>query len=148
MVQIALANPFGIGLADENLQRLARQHGLDFASAHNIYLTIALQAGFLGLAAFLFIVGTVLARVRRAWRWVSTPDQRRALTLSLFAILAFLMVGFTEPIWENGEKLNHIFWLFCGISLGTSARVLDSSRQRSAETQQTATLEEAQASGL
>jgi len=148
MIQIAFENPFGIGLADQNLQPIAIQHGTDTPSAHNIYLTLALQTGFLGLAAFLFIVGTVIARARRAWRWTSLPDQQQALTLSLFAILSFLMVGFTEPIWENGEKLNHIFWLFCGISLGTSARVLNLARQRTAETQQPTTLEEAQASGF
>jgi hypothetical protein len=73
--------------------------------------------------------------VQKLWRAAkaaSSQAQRRIVDCALLGMLGFLIVGFGEPVWENGYKLNHIFWLLSGIGLALADRVLAERRVPSA----------------
>ena len=119
-----MANPFGVGLAPENLHLALEKYGLPFASPHSIYLVIPMQVGILGLLLFLAMIMSILSKMLRALRLATMPVQSLNLGCALVCVSAFLMAGIAEPIWENGQKLNNLFWLFSGIGLSLSERVL------------------------
>jgi O-antigen ligase len=123
-------NPFGVGLPPDNILAIGGRYETGgLSNAHNIYLNLAVTTGFLGLFAFLAMVGSVL---RRAWRVLRvTPDPKaRQATLSLFlSVCGFLLGGIVEPIYDNGYKLNHLLWLLVGLSLATSRRAMAAARE-------------------
>lgn len=123
-LDLIAANPFGVGLAPENLHLALERYGLPIASPHSIYLTIPMQVGILGLLLFLAMVSSIITRMLRALRLATMPLQRLNIGCALLCVAAFLIAGVAEPIWENGQKLNNLFWLFSGIGLSLSERVL------------------------
>lgn len=123
-LQMAIDNPLGVGLSVDNIVIAKRPYGIAFTSPHNLYLTVLLQAGFAGLFAFLALTGAILLRNLRAWWRVRDPARRQLLLAVAQPLLAFFVVGVSESVWENGFKINQIFWLWCGISAATSARAL------------------------
>ena len=131
-IPVIVSHPFGVGLTAPIVLEVAREAGIPVVP-HNIYMNMALQTGFVGLFAFLAVVGAVVFQNLRAWRRVLDP-RRRQLLLQLFvAVSAFLLVGLAEPVYDNGQKLNNFFWLMCGISLSTSFRMLAEARRDRAE---------------
>jgi O-antigen ligase len=122
-------NPFGIGLSVANFGLMLSRYGIPgVVSAHNIYLDIGLQTGLPGLLLFLSICGLVLLQNRRAFRLARDRQQRDTLLLLFLPVLGFLAVGFFEPIYTISTKLNNLFWLLCGLSVGESARVFAAHR--------------------
>lgn len=131
-LQLVLARPYGIGLAPQNFLAEMASVGLPLATPHNIYLTLALETGIAGLFLFVAMVSTIVQKLWRAAKAASSQAQRRIVDCALLGMLGFLIVGFGEPVWENGYKLNHIFWLLSGIGLALADRVLAERRVPSA----------------
>ena len=108
--------PMGLGLTPQIFaQELNRIHpGMHYANPHSIYLGLLIHTGvfgFLAFAAMVFIalrkgLGPLLGTVGK------TPSP--ILLIPAACILIFLFGGVTEPIYSNGHKLNHLFWLFIG----------------------------------
>ena len=122
-------NPLGIGLAPANFSLRMAQYGIPgVVSAHNIYLDMALQTGILGLLLFLWMVTLVLLQNRRAA--TATPDavERAALLYLFLPTLGFLAVGMVQPIYSIPNKLNHLFWIGCGVSAALSLQILAARR--------------------
>ena len=117
-------HPFGVGLHPENILRVGAQYGTRMAGAHNIYLTLAVMTGFLGIFAFLGLVGSVLLRIWRALRESQDPQTRQAAMYLFLAVGGFLLGGTVEPIYTSGYTLHQLFWLLVGLSLATSQRAL------------------------
>lgn len=147
-VQVILSNPFGVGLAPENLKMALSRAGIQLATPHNLYLTIPLQVGIVGLVLFLAMVGTILGKIFRARHLSRLPIQRVNLDCALLCMSAFLIAGFAEPIWENGHKLNNLFWLLAGIGLFASNLVLAERRQPAREGAPALDAEHAPAHGI
>ena len=60
-----------------------------------------------------------------AYKLASELGFRRVLLLAvMMPLLGFFFVGVTESVWENGIKINQLFWFWCGISISTSTRML------------------------
>jgi O-antigen ligase len=122
-------HPLGIGTSPANFQARVAEYGIPgVVSAHNIYLDIALQAGIFGLAIFLGIIFGVLRANRRAAAGATDPVDREALVYLFLPLVGFLGAGFFEPIYGVSNKLNNLFWLSCGLSLGLSQKILDARR--------------------
>ena len=123
-IQMVLDNPLGVGLSVDNLTRTAAPYAIPFTSTHNLYLAVLVQVGFAGFAFFLALTGAILYRNYRAWRTVTDASRRVLLLAVMMPLLGFFFVGVTESVWENGIKINQLFWFWCGISISTSTRML------------------------
>jgi O-antigen ligase len=122
-------NPFGVGLTGENLIRAVGRYGLHgVSSAHNIYLDIAVQIGIFGLIIFLVIAASVLNGNRRVMRIAADPAAREGLTFLFLALVGYLLVGVVEPIYTVESKLNTLYWLLAGLSVGAARVVMAEQR--------------------
>lgn len=125
-----LDHPFGVGLAVANFDAKVAEYGIPgVVSAHNIYLDIALQSGILGLGVFLAIAFAAIFSNRRAAALTADRGQREALVYLFLPIVGFLGVGFFEPIFTISNKLNTLFWISVGLSVGASQRILAARRE-------------------
>ena len=108
--------PMGVGLTSKIFaEELNRVHpGFFFANPHSIYLGVMVQTGVLGFLAMATLVGGALSRglytVRESARRYYSP----LYAIPAIGILVFLCGGITEPIFSNGHKLNHLFWILIG----------------------------------
>jgi O-antigen ligase len=126
-----LGHPFGIGLAPANYAQRIAEYGIPgVVSAHNIYIDIALQTGLPGLLCFVSIAAMTLLRNRRAAAVATDPIDKLALVYLFLPIVGFLTVGIVQPIYTISNKLNHLFWISCGVSLGVSQVILAAHRAR------------------
>lgn len=126
-----LGHPFGIGLAPANYARRIAEYGIPgVVSAHNIYIDIALQTGLPGLFSFVSIAAMTLLRNRRASAVATDPIDKLALVYLFLPIVGFLTVGIVQPIFTISNKLNHLFWISCGVSVGVSQVILAAHRAR------------------
>jgi O-antigen ligase len=124
-LRILADHPFGVGLLPENMRPIAPRYGTPHTTAHNIYLDQAVKMGVQGLFAFALLVGHILWRNWRGLRSAAEdPRRRRVLVYALLTLLGFLVGGLVEPIYNNGTKLNEVFWVLCGVSYAVSARAL------------------------
>lgn len=110
---LALSHPIvGVGL-----QNLHAPDG-SYEMAHNVFLQVLAETGFIGLALFLYLV----------WRaWNCTEVSHSRVTLTLFLLLAGAS-GFFEPTLRTREY-DYVFWLIVGVV--SQVRVLDSRPRRS-----------------
>jgi len=83
-------------------------------AAHQTYLQVAAEQGFLGLAAFLWLLGAALFAARRAL--ARGRDFRdRMLTIGAISALAALLVhSFLDYDWYIGA-IGLVFWLLLGL---------------------------------
>ena len=144
---IIAQHPFGVGVTTKAVLDTAAKYNIPFAP-HNVYLGIAMQIGILGLIMFLIMAGVSLARGFRAWRITREPRRRLVLTYVFIAQIGWLLAGISETLFENGYKMNQLYWFFLGLSLATSGRVLAEARRGGASQQAPVALEEATAHGL
>jgi O-antigen ligase len=130
-VQIIGDNPLGLGHspADYTAALASREPTLFWATPHNIFLGLAVSTGLIGLFAFM---GIALRALREGWQTIRRLDDKGEYALMvapLLSVVGFLVAGFTEPIYDNGTKLNHILWLVLGAAVGAAR---GASAQRSA----------------
>ena len=101
--------PLGIGPGNFQEKYLAYQKYfplyLEWAvpQPHNLYLSLLLQAGTLGLVGFLFLLISLLKRVRQVWHEKSlAPEQQAYGALLISLLLFYLLVGlFDTPYFKN-----------------------------------------------
>jgi putative inorganic carbon (HCO3(-)) transporter len=115
-LDIIADNPLGIGLSPEHYIEQVSRHraGFFFASPHNLYLGLAANIGIPGLLAFLLLVFAAIWRGLVALNQSTNPREFQLLLLPMGMVLVFLVGAFTEPIYANGHKLNHLFWFAVG----------------------------------
>lgn len=126
-----LENPFGIGL-DPYIYGDTLRLGVN--TPHDMYLDIASQTGFLGLVAFLWLVGAAMHRMWSA-RSSGSPHAKTAVTAMFVGVAGFLLGGITEPHYHNGFKLQRIIWILLG--MGSAAPIWAGLRSGVANTQRT-----------
>lgn len=132
-LRLVLNHPLGVGLSSGDIITASVPYGITLASTHNLYLAVLVQVGFAGLAAFLVLVFWVLSRAVRGWMVVRDPQRRQLLLAVVVPILGFLVVGMSESVWDNGYKINQLFWFWSGLSLATSVRMLKEVRRAGAQ---------------
>ena len=125
--------PLGVGMAADNVRGGAYRHGILAVSAHNIYLDIGVQTGVIGLACFLGMAGSFLLRNRRAARLAGDAVTREGLGYLFLCLMGFLGVGLVEPIYSVSSKLNNVWWLLAGLSVGAANWVFDAGRSARTE---------------
>jgi putative inorganic carbon (HCO3(-)) transporter len=86
---------------------------------HNIYLELLAETGFLGLAAFLFLMYVTL---RAAYRQVSSRFWlHRVLGFTVFAGgIGLLIEGFTDHSFFWAIQVGSLFWFFVGLLFASS----------------------------
>jgi putative inorganic carbon (HCO3(-)) transporter len=115
-LDIIADQPFGIGLSPEHyIEEVSRSRpGFFFASPHNLYLGLAANIGIPGFLAFIALVFTAIGRGLMALNHCTSTRDFQLLLLPMGMVLVFLVGAFTEPIYSNGHKLNHLFWFAVG----------------------------------
>lgn len=112
---IIVRNPLGVGLDPQGYLQALQPAGIFLANPHNIYLGIAVNAGLPGLGFFLAIVTNALRRANVSRR-IQDAEGRSVASMIFVMLVAFLISGMAEPIYSNGIKLQHFFWLVVGIA--------------------------------
>ncbi len=131
---IILEHPFGLGLSTTNYYTVLQQYGnLFWANPHNMYLEQITQAGFAGLFFFLSIVIRILYRSVKSFKNSENPAVKEIIPITAVMIIGFLLMGFTEPIFRNQYKLNHLFAIILGISLSVTFRITNMGLQKKEE---------------
>ena len=116
-IDMIVANPLGLGLSYTHFAEeiITNRPGMFYSTPHNIYLEFATVSGIPGLIAMLALVFSVFRDGLRGIVSRVVPRRDRGVMLAMLtALVAFLMAGNTEPVYFNGPKLNHIFWLVAG----------------------------------
>jgi putative inorganic carbon (hco3(-)) transporter len=87
---------------------------------HNTYVHIAAERGILGLAAFLFFIGTLGWTLLRALRRLSTEEiERRTILLTaLLGLTGWLVSGLTEAVYNN-SSIQMMFYFTAGLALAS-----------------------------
>ncbi len=116
-ISIIFDHPLGVGLSSHNFSRYLNLYaGLDWGNPHSVYLELATQTGIAGLILFvvfsfrIFFTGLV-----RFFKSIDS-DLKNNIAVNLVVISGFLLMGISEPIFRNGDKLNHFFGLILGIA--------------------------------
>jgi O-antigen ligase len=121
--QIIFDHPFGLGLSTENYTIILRQYSNSFwSNPHNVYLEMTTQTGIAGLIVFMSIVIRTLWKNIKSYYSSVDPIMKESLAIVFIMMTGFLLMGFTEPIFRNQYKLNHVFALLIGFSLSLSSR--------------------------
>ena len=68
-------------------------NGFSFNHLHNIFLTVGVEAGLLGIAA---LIATIAAPLWTAWRWRALPAGHDRLAFAAILTSAFLIPGMTN----------------------------------------------------
>jgi hypothetical protein len=122
---IAVENPLGLGLESTTIRAVSKLHGTTLGSAHNTFIDRAVKTGVFGLIAFCALIGHIVLRNLRAiQRSRHDPTRHRALIYLLLPLIGFMAAGIVEPIYDNGSKINQMFWCLCGLSYAASTRAL------------------------
>ncbi|MDD5431412.1 MAG: O-antigen ligase family protein [Candidatus Omnitrophica bacterium] len=88
----------------------------DYLYAHNNFLQLTAELGFIGLAVFLWLLYKLFSESVAIYRKLK-DDYLRIVSLSLIAcLIAFLINGLTESSL-NSSRVALIFWYLCGFSL-------------------------------
>jgi O-antigen ligase len=89
----------------------------DYIYAHNNFLHLLAELGFLGLGIFLWLLYLILRQSLRIRRRLAEPFLK-TLSLSLIVgLTAFLINGLTESSLYS-SRVAGIFWFLAGFSLG------------------------------
>lgn len=130
-VKIIADYPFGLGVSTYNFSHILRKYGNIFwSNPHNMYLEMITQTGFGGLIFFLSIVIRTMLRSIKSFRNSINPDFRQSLTIIFLNISGFMMMGFTEPVFRNQYKLNHIFAILLGLSVSLTFRLSNLGKEK------------------
>lgn len=104
-------NPFlGKGINTTSVQIAEKYSNLPLvikANPHSLYLVISVEAGILGLAAFIWLIWRLLFLLLSA--------KRSLLWYGFFVgIVSFLIVNLADNIWD--ERIMSLFWVIIGLA--------------------------------
>lgn len=108
----------GAGYGNRIFQRLypdfifSESSGMIFENAHNLYLQIVLETGFLGLLSFFCIVSVIAFLVFRQLRRKPLPMVESQLLGIAGSFAVFLIFSFTTFRFEN--EIGILFWILAG----------------------------------
>lgn len=86
---------------------------------HNILLEVSVEFGLVGLSLLVLVLGGFVSALYRCWRLAQGADRLVvALFVSLF-LTGFVNANFSDPIQGNGS-----LWLWGGLTIGMSARLM------------------------
>jgi O-antigen ligase len=106
-----------------------------FESAHQLYLTLGIETGLIGLGAFLVIVFLVGWHSYRAIRSLEDSHYKRALQIVALGLLGFIVVSLTTGMpfkgREEGLAAGLIPWALAGLLMGTRRASEDLARKDS-----------------
>ena len=90
--------------------------------AHNCYLQMAAETGLIGLAAFLALLGLLVARMMRAARGAVDAERMRLAGLTAGVVAFLIHAGLDTGFYA----LRHaaLFWVLAGLTLGASEQAL------------------------
>lgn len=111
-IKSAVANPFGVGAGSENIRRLLFADSRYFESAHNLFIEVMLELGFIGLLLFavaMIIVVRHLWRIYRCGGWY----KRYAVAFSASLIGFFTMSMFEHTLCYPKEIIYFVIILGC-----------------------------------
>ena len=92
------------------------------AHAHNNFLQMWVDAGLLGLAAFLFLVGSIIMAGWRAYAGQRT-EPLKSLTLGCWlGLVGFLIGGLTQYNWGDAE-VALVWWATVGLMMRVASGV-------------------------
>ncbi len=108
--------PFGIGCGESAFRSVFPYYAIsgteNVMHAHQIFLEVAVETGFVGLLLFVIVLGGFL---RRGIRFCRTEEDgaRRAEGVCLLALLAgALTMGLFDSLWYH----NGLYWLFWSVA--------------------------------
>ena len=120
-VEMAAARPLGVGLGNFEYA----YDGFDFSngfyghnrSVHNSYLQVLTEAGFIGMAMYVFVMIwmlRILFRIRRRARDAALPSDMRELSHTLATALIASVAAFLIGGTFISAALNDLTWLTVG----------------------------------
>lgn len=115
---------YGLALAAENLgprsELLVRETGPTLSeNAHNLYLQLAAEQGFIGLCLYLSVLALCILRGLRALFVGADPVRKAALAGSVAALVGQSVDAFANPAWVYPE-VSTFFWMVMGTVLALS----------------------------
>lgn len=127
----------------ENALEIIRQHpwfGIGFGNApslelqtgvSSVYLTIAEQAGLIGLGLFVLLAVVAGWRVLRSIM-LAAPEERETLVAVAAAIVAILTVGLVDHYFFNTQYAHHatLLWMLVGMAIFVSYQVERSTQRK------------------
>ncbi len=108
----------GAGYGNRIFQRLypdyiySQSSGMIFENAHNLYLQIVLETGFLGLLSFMTIVVMIFWLILIQFRRKPLPMVESQLLGIAGSFAVFLIFSFTTFRYEN--EISVLFWILAG----------------------------------
>ncbi|MGI9491365.1 MAG: hypothetical protein ACR2QF_02960, partial [Geminicoccaceae bacterium] len=96
--------------------------------AHNPYLELLSETGFLGLTLFLVVIGLVLRDQRNGWRR-TRPDFPLTVGASASLILFLWPLLISKSIFSNWNGM--LLWLMIGLSLAIASSAATSATRTS-----------------
>jgi O-antigen ligase len=112
-ISLGVENPLlGVGYAGDHFRAALQERYPEFSNqryvhhSHNVYTEILAGTGFLGLGAFLWLLGSTLVRLLQKGR-SELVEEKRLLYFCLFAsLLAFIITGLGDvPFYHHETRL-------------------------------------------
>jgi putative inorganic carbon (hco3(-)) transporter len=108
----------GAGYGNRVFQKLypeymfSQSSGVVFENAHNLYLQIVLETGFLGLISFLFVVASIFWLIFTQFKRKPLPMVESQLLGIAGSFAVFLTFSFTTFRFE--KEIGILFWILAG----------------------------------
>ena len=103
------------------------------AHAHNNFLQMWVDAGLIGLVAFLFLVGSIIVMGWRAYAR-QRAEPLKSLTLGCWlGLVGFLIGGLTQYNWGDAE-VALVWWAIVGLMMRVSNFVEETEKRALSET--------------
>jgi O-antigen ligase len=112
-LQIALHHPLGVGVGNFTYYYVFYTGGT-ISHAHNLFLNVAAERGFLGLAAFMAVLAVLFGLLSDSLRRVNGEVDRALVVGLLAAFGGFLLHSLFDATYYD-YKVLLLFWLLAGL---------------------------------
>jgi len=89
----------------ENIERLSH--------AHNIFLTILVEMGFIGFIPFLWLFMTIFSSAIQSLKLTKNKKEKDLILSFIFSLSCIFLHGFTDNFWKKPDAL--YLWFIIGI---------------------------------
>lgn len=120
-LRIFLANPItgiGFGNFQHFYQRYLQEPSQIFGHAHNDFLNVALNAGIIGLSAFLWMWFVVIKFFKKRYQKQKNLNVRPLLLSGLICVLAFLLASQFQCYYTDAED-NMLLFFIIGLAVAS-----------------------------